>query len=222
VIELYAVLFARLVLACVLGGIIGYERENMHRPAGFRTHILVCVGSALVMATSEFIFRKYSASTSIDPARLGAQVISGIGFLGAGTIIREGFSVKGLTTAASLWAVSCVGIAAGIGFYEGAITASALILTTLLLLKKFEDRFNKHNKYRLFYIQSENVPGQITNISAVFDKYDVQVKSMDFIRINDGKGLQIKIVSYIPDDSERIRITNSLYSIEGVLKVLED
>lgn len=137
----FLVIALRLVLACALGGIVGFEREYKHRPAGFRTHILVCVGSALVMITSEFIFRKYSGQVNMDPARLGAQVISGIGFLGAGTIIREGASIKGLTTAASLWAVACVGIAAGIGFYEGAIAATILIFTALRVLKRFEGRF---------------------------------------------------------------------------------
>ena len=96
----------KMVLVIFLSGIIGYEREHSHRPAGFRTHILVAVGSALVMMTSKYIFLEYEGLANFDPTRLGAQVISGIGFLGAGTILREGFSVKGLTTAASLWEVS--------------------------------------------------------------------------------------------------------------------
>ena len=91
----------RIVLAGVLGGIIGIERESINRPAGFRTHILVCVGSALVMITSQYIFFHYSSQVNLDTARMGDQVISGIGFLGAGTIVRKGFNVKGLTTAAS-------------------------------------------------------------------------------------------------------------------------
>ena len=103
----------KLVLAAVCGGFIGYERQHSHRPAGFRTHILVAVGAALVMITSSFLTDQYQEVMQIDPTRMSAQVISGIGFLGAGTILREGFSVKGLTTAASLWAVSCVGIAVG-------------------------------------------------------------------------------------------------------------
>jgi len=139
----YLTLVIRLGLACILGGIVGYEREHMQQPAGFRTHILVCVGAALAMITSEFIFRKYAGQTNIDPARLGAQVISGIGFLGAGTIIREGFNVRGLTTAASLWAVACVGLAVGIGFYEGAVAATFFISLTLTVLKKMEKNIAK-------------------------------------------------------------------------------
>jgi putative Mg2+ transporter-C (MgtC) family protein len=159
-IQFYLVLALRLLLAGILGGVIGYERESIDRPAGFRTHILVCVGAALVMVTSEYIFHKYKGTVNIDPARLGAQVISGIGFLGAGTIIREGFNVKGLTTAASLWAVSCVGIAAGIGFYEGAVAATILIYLTLLVLKKLEDHFSKKHNFSVIYVKSDNVPGR--------------------------------------------------------------
>ena len=124
----------KMVLAIVFSGIIGYEREHSHRPAGFRTHILVAVGSALVMMTSGYIFREFEGIGNFDPTRLGAQVISGIGFLGAGTILREGFSVKGLTTAASLWAVSCIGLAVGGGYYTG-----AFIATVLLFYSKFKD-----------------------------------------------------------------------------------
>jgi putative Mg2+ transporter-C (MgtC) family protein len=142
----------RLGLATILGGIIGSEREHSHRPAGLRTHILVCVGSALVMCTSAYIFSYYQdvfqAKSVPDPARLGAQVISGIGFLGAGTILREGFSVKGLTTAASLWTVSCIGLAVGIGFWPGALLATGAIYLTLNVVKKMPIR--KPNSFVLF------------------------------------------------------------------------
>ncbi|MDD7344224.1 MAG: MgtC/SapB family protein, partial [Ruminococcus sp.] len=124
----------RLITAVILGGIIGFEREHSHRPAGFRTHILVSVGSALIMMTAIYISKHIEGE--IDLSRMSAQVVSGVGFLGAGTILREGFSVKGLTTAASLWAVSCVGIAVGTGFYSGAIAATIIIYITLNSLKK--------------------------------------------------------------------------------------
>ena len=117
----------KMALAVLFSGIIGYEREHSHRPAGFRTHILVAVGSALVMMTSGYVFNEYAGLGTFDPTRLGAQVISGIGFLGAGTILREGFSVKGLTTAASLWAVSCIGLAVGAGYYIGALVSTVVI-----------------------------------------------------------------------------------------------
>lgn len=126
----------RLGLATVLSSFIGNEREHINRPAGIRTHVLVCIGAALMTITSEFVCNKYTGIMNMDPTRLGAQVVSGIGFLGAGTIIKEGFSVKGLTTAASLWVVSCVGLTCGTGFYSAAVIATLLIYLTLQAAKK--------------------------------------------------------------------------------------
>lgn len=130
--EIYLEQGARLLVALILSGWIGYDRSRKSRAAGLRTHALVGTASALVMLTSEFIYMRY-AGTSVapDPARLGAQIISGIGFLGAGTIIQSKGSVKGLTTAASLWSVGTIGIAAGIGFYSGAVATTFLIYILL-------------------------------------------------------------------------------------------
>ncbi|NLN47211.1 MAG: MgtC/SapB family protein, partial [Clostridiaceae bacterium] len=125
----------RMLFAILAGGVIGMERERKRRPAGFRTHMLVCLGSALVMMINQYIF--YTFTQSSDPARLGAQVISGIGFLGAGTIlITSRQQVRGLTTAAGLWASACMGLAIGIGFYEGALIACVCIFLTITLLDR--------------------------------------------------------------------------------------
>ncbi len=221
-IQFYLVLTGRLLLACILGGIIGYERECMNRPAGFRTHILVCVGAALVMVTSEFLFQRYKGIANLDPARLGAQVISGIGFLGAGTIIREGFNVRGLTTAASLWAVSCVGIAAGIGFYEGAVAATVLIYLTLILLKKLEDHFSKKHHFRVIYVRSDNIPGQIGEIGGLFGKLNILIKNIEFMDNDNESSLLIKFLIKLPHNVTKENIIDELYSIRGIQKVYED
>lgn len=219
--KFYAEITARLVMACFLGGFIGFERESTRRPAGFRTHILVCAGSALVMLTSEFMFRRYHGVTNIDPGRLGAQVISGIGFLGAGTIIREGFSVKGLTTAASLWAVSCVGIAVGIGFYEGAIAATVLIYITLITLKRFEGTFIRRAKSRYVYIETDDIPGQIGIVSGVFVRDGVEIRKIELLRNEKQKGITIKAVIKTSPSIKWETLLNDLKEIEGVQKVLE-
>ncbi len=211
----------RLVLATVLGGVIGYERENTNRPAGFRTHILVCLGSALVMVTSEFIFNKYYTLTNMDPARLGAQVISGIGFLGAGTIIRDGFNVKGLTTAASLWAVSCVGIAAGIGFYGGAITATIIIIITLIVLKKLEKHFRRKNRYITITVETEGGSGRIAMISGIMEKYDIDVKDIQLFR-DDSNHMLVKTVIKLPANRDHMPVIYDLQSLEGIRKVYEE
>ncbi|AFQ46184.1 MgtC/SapB family protein [Desulfosporosinus meridiei] len=120
----------RLFIACVFGGVVGFEREKNDSPAGFRTHILVSLGSALVMILSMYGFNDF-ATVNKDPARLAAQVVSGIGFLGAGTILRDKTSVKGLTTAASLWVVAAIGLAAGAGFYFSSFFVTLLVFLTL-------------------------------------------------------------------------------------------
>lgn len=134
-------ILARLLLATLLGGAIGFERGSRGRAAGFRTHILVCLGSTLIMMTSIHIFEMYSGIAIVDPARIAAQVVTGIGFLGAGTIMRSGSTVKGLTTAASLWAVAGIGLAVGCGFYFAALISAVLVFVVLVLLSKMEEAF---------------------------------------------------------------------------------
>ncbi len=135
----------RLMLAAFLGGAVGIEREINSKAAGFRTHILVCIGSCLIMLTSMHMFDIYRGVTSVDPGRIAAQVVSGIGFLGAGTIIRSRASVFGLTTAASLWSVAGIGLAVGSGLFIVSIFTTVLIVGSLLVLSRVQDRIS-HKK----------------------------------------------------------------------------
>jgi len=125
----YTAILLRILCALLVGGILGIERGRKNRPAGLRTYMLVCVGSCLIMLTNQYVYQSIGTG---DPVRLGAQVVSGIGFLGAGTIIvTKRNQIKGLTTAAGLWAAAAVGLALGIGFYEGALTAGLAIYLIL-------------------------------------------------------------------------------------------
>lgn len=133
---LYIVL--KLVLAAFMGGLIGFERETHGRAAGLRTHILVCMGSALIMMTSLYVCQAAADPGSCDPSRIAAGVVTGLGFLGAGTILRFRASVKGLTTAASLWTVGAIGLAIGTGFYKAAFATTILVLITLAFFSKLE------------------------------------------------------------------------------------
>lgn len=128
----------RLTLAAALTGLIGLERQLHRRTAGLRTHILVSVGSCLIMLTSMYVFDIYKNIASVDPSRIAAGVITGIGFLGAGAIMRESTEIKGLTTAASLWVSAGIGLATGVGFYSAAIFTTALALVVLFLLRRLE------------------------------------------------------------------------------------
>lgn len=128
-------MIGRLLLALFLSGLIGFERQVHHRDAGLRTHILVSLASCLIMLTSMYVFDIYKDKVDLDPARIAAGVITGIGFLGAGTIIREPEKVRGLTTAASLWMAAAIGLAVGVGFNRLAIYTTVLSLIVLHIFK---------------------------------------------------------------------------------------
>jgi putative Mg2+ transporter-C (MgtC) family protein len=127
-------IIVRLILAVLLGGVIGFEREVRRHSAGLRTHMLVCMTSCLIMLTSLYVFDIYKDSACLDPARIAAGVITGIGFLGAGAIIRSGEAIKGLTTAASLWLVAAIGLGIGCGFYLASLITAILALIVLHFL----------------------------------------------------------------------------------------
>ncbi len=141
----------RITAALILGGCIGLERGLKKRPAGLRTYMLVCVGACLIMLTNQYIYQIYGTG---DPARMGSQVVSGIGFLGAGTIIVTRRSqIKGLTTAAGLWAAAAVGLALGIGFYEAAVFGSVAIFTVLTILQRLDTMVHHNAKYLELYVE---------------------------------------------------------------------
>lgn len=141
----------RVLLALAIGGIMGIERGKKNRPAGFRTHILVCLGSALVMMTNQYGYQIFATS---DPMRMGAQVVSGIGFLGAGSIIVTGrHQIKGITTAAGLWTAACCGLAVGIGFYEGAVIGGVSIYFVMTYLNKLDATIRKYSKVIELYVE---------------------------------------------------------------------
>lgn len=151
----YVAVGLRIMAALIMGGILGLERGMKNRPAGLRTYMLVCVGSCLIMMTNQFIFQTTGTG---DPTRMSAQVISGIGFLGAGTIVvTQHNQIKGLTTAAGLWACAAAGLALGIGFYEAAVAGGVSIFVILTLLQRWDDRM--HSKGRVFDIYFELTEG---------------------------------------------------------------
>jgi putative Mg2+ transporter-C (MgtC) family protein len=139
----------RLILTAVLSGLIGLERQLHRRTAGLRTHILVSLGSCLIMLTSIYVFDIYKEIANPDPARIAAGVITGIGFLGAGTIIREKEGVKGLTTAASLWVVAGIGLAVGCGFKRAAVYTTVIAVIVLFFLRFAEDIIANEEKCRI-------------------------------------------------------------------------
>ena len=141
----------RIVLSLIIGGILGMERVRKNRPTGFRTYMLVCLGSTLVMMTNQYVYQRFGSS---DLTRMGAQVISGIGFLGAGTIIVTGRQqIKGIMTAAGMWTSACCGLAIGIGFYEGAIAGGIVVFLIMEFLERLEGVIRNHSQIMDVYLE---------------------------------------------------------------------
>ena len=165
----YLAVALRILAAVIIGGLLGLERGLKNRAAGLRTYMLVCVGSCLIMLTNQYIYQSFGSG---DPVRMGAQVVSGIGFLGAGTIIvTRRNQIKGLTTAAGLWSAAGVGLALGIGFYEAAIAGAFAVFAVMTLLQKLDNRMHRKSKVVEVYLELNN---QIT-----LGEFLHQVRSMD-------------------------------------------
>lgn len=207
-----------ILMACILGGLIGVERESLKRPAGFRTHILVCVGATLAMQTNIHLTAAYLGQVPIDPSRIAAQVVSGIGFLGAGTIIKEGATVKGLTTAATLWTVACIGLAIGAGFYWGAAAATLAVMSTLTLFYKVEKRIMSSRGTLALSMISVNEPGQIGRIGTLLGEYHALILDMEVEALDDFES-RLNFSIRAPRDITPSVLVPALMDLKGVRSV---
>lgn len=222
----------RLVLAVVVGGLIGYEREFKSRPAGFRTHILVCVGAAVtsmiqlysVQEAINLILKHPELANTLkaDIGRLGAQVITGVGFLGAGTIIHEKGAVKGLTTAASIWVVACIGLAAGLGYYGLTIAATLCVFGVLVILKKFEVRFIERAKTVKLQIRYNNYEEGIQQVAQYLSQKNVKIRNIEFCWSDDTEASNEYSFStytlYVP---KVIRVESLIHDLSSLQHVAE-
>jgi putative Mg2+ transporter-C (MgtC) family protein len=209
--EEHLIVFCRLLLAALLGGIIGLERETLNRPAGLRTHTLVSLGSALIM--------QVSSSTGGDPGRIAAQVISGIGFLGAGTILREGSSVRGLTTAASLWVVAGIGLAVGSGLYIAAAMASALVVFTLAGLARLDRPLRGSARDHEFQVEIFDRPGQLGKLATVLGEMNVHIRSIELKQLPDKGTVMVEMAVQLPPHGNKADMAAKLMAVEGVYSI---
>lgn len=225
--QLELTMVLRLIVAAILGGIVGMERGSGDRPAGFRTHILVCVGSALFMLVSIYGFDDIAPVTTNleddigtrrDTARIAAQVVSGIGFLGAGTILHEGLTIKGLTTAASLWIVSAIGLAVGSGMYLLSIVATMLTMLTLVTFRTWEKRFAGNRSERRFIrVVTRNTPGIITEITGYLAECGIKVKTLNVKSDNKNNNIILEIYLKIDKNIDMGMVADGIQNIDGVL-----
>ncbi len=209
-------LVIRLVVSAVIGGFIGIEREVSNRPAGLRTHILVSVGSTLIMLVSIFGF------DDGDPARLASQVVSGIGFLGAGTIIRTGNDVRGLTTAASLWVCAGIGLAIGAGYYLGGVITAVIILISLILLGNVENKVTS-NSHKNIVIEGVERPGLIGDIGTLLGGYYITIKEVTIKEENlsddDIHLINLNFTVKLPNNLRVMGVIRDIYGINNVTNV---
>lgn len=216
----------RLLISSVLGGLIGLEREVHGRPAGFRTHLLVSLGACLYVLSSISIYRIYgnfsgAVPVGVDPARIAAQVVTGIGFLGAGAIIREKASIRGLTTAACLWIAAAIGLACGVGMYLTAVSVTLLSLLSLLLLKKVEKILDR-DSYSHVKIWCMDGPGQKTRLESILAGSNLSV-----VGIGVEKDVQSGEIFYEFEVKYSARayaadLVETIASVDGVRKIRID
>ncbi|WP_042145330.1 MgtC/SapB family protein [Paucisalibacillus sp. EB02] len=220
--ENFLLIIVRVLIALFLSGLIGFERELKNHSAGFRTHILVGVGSCLMMVLSLYGFEAYIEkyeNVRFDPARIPSYVISGIGFLGAGTIMVYGGTIRGLTTAASIWAVAGLGLVVGAGMYAVALFTTLIILLSLVFLNNFEKLFTKGKSSMVVEIVSyPNLA--INKVVSVFEESNLKVRQVEVLKVeNDLRSIFIKVE---PNEGfNRIKLFESLSSIDAVKSVSE-
>ena len=180
----------KIVLIVILAGIIGVERDNLNKPAGFKTHTLLGISAVLVVVCGEALSQKYN----MDPFRIAAQFLSGIGFIGAGTILRDGFNVKGLTTASGLLAISCIGLCVGAGFYFGAIVATIVTYFILSYSYIFTGKLDHYDIIELEVNTKENLADFMPELEVFTEKYEIELKQIQDISEENKEYNTIKLV----------------------------
>ncbi len=209
----------RVALALLCGGAIGIERAEKRRPAGFRTHILICLGAAIAAMTSEHLF--LNMHYYLDVARMGSGVVSGIGFIGAGTImVTRRQRVKGLTTAAGLWVVAIVGLCCGFGFYEGAVYTSMLVLIAEVFFSKLEYRLLRRTKEIALYAEYTK-PSSLEDIVSRCHNLGVKIVDLEITKKRDESGNAAALLALLSrQGAGREEIIRELSSVEGVVSVM--
>lgn len=208
----------RLLLAALAGGLIGLEREMRRQTAGLRTHILICIGASLLTLLSIWMPQSFGLDRG-DPTRIAAQIVSGIGFLGAGAIVKIGNNTKGLTTAASIWSVAALGMAIGGGMWLPAMGALVLILATLTLLEPVERRFFPGERIKLLQIWYDESTADRKRIDEALRAYGLRPQSIDAFQSLTKKQTRINILVKVPINVDIERLFKAIKGTGKVLKI---
>lgn len=209
---------AKLALSLLLGGVIGWNRESKHKPAGIRTLMLISVGSAVFMVVSMFA-PTITGEPGGDPSRIAAQVVSGIGFLGAGVIMRLGLTVKGINTAASIWVVSAIGLAVGAGLYATAMMSTVAALFTLVVLDRVEKHFFSADRQRILYLVLKNARIEIEDVHQLLRLHGAESSDIDLIRSVKKNQTEIRMLLHLARTTDLNALTKDLGHLKDLVKI---
>jgi putative Mg2+ transporter-C (MgtC) family protein len=212
----------RLGLSFVVGAAIGIEREWHRQSAGLRTHMVICLGSTLLTLMSIYLPQTFTHFQAGDPARIAAQVVSGIGFLGGGAIFRMGVNVRGLTTAASIWVVAGLGMVVGAGMYATALIGTALVLVTLFVMVPFEKKLFPSRSLRNLEIAMTGEKVKTDNVFPILERHGIEVKVMDVSQSFEEKQIRMKLTVQVPEEVDWTELYKSLGSVQGIVKITLD
>jgi len=215
-------IFTHLLVATAAGGLIGLERSYHGRPAGFRTHTLVCVASSLLMLVTMYQDKWFVGAAldtvRVDPTRMAQGVMTGIGFLGAGVIMREGLTVRGLTTAASIWITAAIGILAGVGFYSAVVIATAITIGTLTVFRKVENRMPSQIFAHLSILCGRNNSLSEAKIRAVLSINGFSVANVSYQLLHNGEQMENRMTVRTMDKDNIEKLSNALLELPAVIE----
>ncbi len=214
----YGDITLKLLLAFALGGLVGLERERHNQPAGLRTHIILCVGATLITIVSIQMSRDLGNDRLTDPTRIAAQIVSGIGFLGGGAILRLGATVRGLTTAACIWTVTGVGMAIGAGYYFPASLVVITMLLTLHYLGRFENLFLNKRQFRTMTLTARSSPDLLGSVEKVLAANHISIKNIEVERELTDPNVELRALVSVPEHVSLHKLSDEVFQIPGTLR----
>ena len=216
-----SIIVLRLGLAFLLGGLVGLERELNHQPAGLRTHILISTGACLLTLLSLFITQGYKGTEPGDPSRIAAQIVSGIGFLGAGAIIKFGVNIRGLTTAASVWASAAIGMTVGGGMYSAALITTGFLLFALIILEQLEKKVLPAKKLKVFTIECKGIEIHRDKIIKILKNNKTRVRNINIRQDVIHDKTEYKMIIYVSRNTDLERIYRDFHQRMNNINRLE-
>ena len=214
----YEYVLLKIALSILLGGVVGLEREHHNQPAGLKTHIILCVGATLITIVSIAMARDLGSARLTDPTRIAANIVTGIGFLGGGAILRMGATVRGLTTAACIWTVTGVGMAVGAGYYFPAALVTVAILLTLLFLGRFEKMFLNKREFKQMTLTARSSPDLLGNVEKALSANCISIRNIEVQREITEPNVELTALVTVPERVNLNKLSDEIFQIPGTIR----